>query len=93
MPEIPITLKIKISGEAGDGILTIGDLLMKAAASKGYYSTVYKSYPPNVRGGYSQALVTISQEKIISPISAFDIIFSIAESSLQTEFSKLEKGI
>ena len=92
MQDIPITLKIKISGEAGDGILTIGDLLMKAAASKGYYSTVYKSYPPNVRGGYSQALVTISEEKIISPISAFDIIFSIAESSLQTEISKLEKG-
>jgi Pyruvate/2-oxoacid:ferredoxin oxidoreductase gamma subunit len=31
-------LKIKISGEAGDGILTTGDILMSAAARLGYYS-------------------------------------------------------
>ncbi len=68
-------LKIKISGEAGDGILTTGDILMSAAARLGYYSSAFKSFPSTIRGGYSQSLVTISEEKIISPISQFDILF------------------
>jgi 2-oxoglutarate ferredoxin oxidoreductase subunit alpha len=68
-------LKIKISGEAGDGILTAGDILMGAAARLGYYSSAFKSFPSTIRGGYSQTLVTISEEKIISPISQFDILF------------------
>lgn len=68
-------LKIKISGEAGDGILTTGEILMGAAARLGYYSSTFKSFPSTIRGGYSQTLVTISEEKIISPISQFDILF------------------
>ncbi len=68
-------LKIKISGEAGDGILTTGEILMAAAARLGCYSSVFKSFPSTIRGGYSQTLVTISEEKIISPISQFDILF------------------
>lgn len=68
-------LKIKISGEAGDGILTTGDILMSAAARLGYYSSTLKSFPSTIRSGCSQTLVTISEEKIISPISHFDILF------------------
>lgn len=78
-------LKIKISGEAGDGILTTGDILMSAAARLGYYSSALKNFPSNIRGGCSQTLVTISEEKIISPISQFDILFLTSATAFEYE--------
>lgn len=84
-------LKIKISGEAGDGILTTGDILMAAAANLGYYTSVFKSFPSNIRGGYSQALVTISEQEIICPISQFDIVLLTSETALNYEQPPPEK--
>ena len=88
----PYRLKVKISGEAGDGILSIGDILMKAAARWNYHSAVFKSFPANIRGGYSQALVTISEQKIISAVSGFDILLSLSRSSFETDSLSLQRN-
>jgi len=74
--------RIKISGEAGDGIITTGDILMRAAARLGYYSTSVKTIPSNIRGGYSQSLVTISADEIVSPIDDCTILFSLSAEAL-----------
>ncbi len=78
MPENPKTLRIKISGEAGYGILTSADILLHSAAFAGYYSSVFKSIPASVRSGSSEALITISEKTITSPVSSFDILFSLS---------------
>lgn len=92
-PKVSFELKIKISGEAGDGILTTGDVLMHAAAHLGYHSSVFKSFPPNIRGGYTQTMVTISDKQIISPVSQFDILFMTSEISLDLDLNSLPPGI
>ncbi len=86
-------IKIKISGEAGDGILTAGDILMAAAARSGYYSSAFKSFPSTIRGGYSQTLVTISEEKIITPISQFDILFLTSPTAFEYEKPPLSNNV
>ncbi len=86
-------LKIKISGEAGDGILTTGDILMSAAAHLGYYSSALKSFPSTIRGGCSQTLVTISEQKIISPISQFDILFLTSATAFEFEETHLLNNV
>lgn len=85
----PFELKIKISGEAGDGILTTGDLLMTIMARSGFHSSVFNSFPPNIRGGYSQALITISNAEIISPVSRYDLLFIINHIALKSELPQL----
>lgn len=93
MPQkISINLKFKFSGEAGEGIVSTGEVLMKVAAIMGYHSVAYKSFPPNIRGGYSQSLVTISENPIISALSDFDILFSLSDSSFKIDSKNIKNG-
>ncbi len=77
-PVQPFVYRIKISGEAGDGIMTAGDILMKAAARQGFDTTVAKSFPSNIRGGYTQSFVTIADDPIVSPLGDCDILFVLS---------------
>lgn len=70
--------RIKIAGEAGDGTITAGELLMTVAARQGFDASVTKSFPSNIRGGYTQTLVTIASQPICSPIDECDILLSIS---------------
>lgn len=70
---------IKISGEAGDGVITLGSLLQETAVACGLNAMVYKSFPSNLRGGYSTAVITISDEEIYSPLAYANIIISFKE--------------
>ncbi|MDO5576836.1 MAG: 2-oxoacid:acceptor oxidoreductase subunit alpha [Fibrobacter sp.] len=90
--KLPIKIKIKISGEAGDGIASVGEILMKSAASLGYNATAYKSFPPNIRGGYSQSLVTISETPITSALSSFDMLFALNEAAFKIDSQKVGSG-
>jgi len=84
--------RIQFSGEAGEGIITAGETLMHVAVQLGYQSTVFKSYPSNIRGGYSIALVTISESPIISPLSRFDILIASNLFSFQRNRKLLSAG-
>ena len=70
--------RVKISGEAGDGIMSAGDLFMRVAAREGFEATVVKSFPSTIRGGYAQSLVTITDRPIISPLDYCDMLFALS---------------
>lgn len=91
-PPDTIQYRIRISGEAGDGIMTAGDILMKAAARRGYESSVVKSFPSNIRGGYSQTLITVSDSPIVSPVHDADIIFSLSPDAFMLDTAILKKN-
>lgn len=62
---------IKIGGEAGQGIQTIGDLLAHIFAKAGYYVFTHQDYESRIRGGhnfyqirFSDRLVTASRREI-----------------------------
>ncbi|MFW5812842.1 MAG: 2-oxoacid:acceptor oxidoreductase subunit alpha [Fibrobacterota bacterium] len=80
--EKPHTVKILLRGEAGDGILSGGELLLNAAAQTGFSSSVHKNFPPTIRGGYCSSLVTITNAGRWSPCSEPDISVSISDARL-----------
>lgn len=57
-----------IAGVGGWGIVTIGDLLAKAALKKYRHVVWFPSYATAMRGGESECCVIFSDEKIPSPI-------------------------
>ncbi|MBN1306751.1 MAG: 2-oxoacid:acceptor oxidoreductase subunit alpha [Chitinispirillaceae bacterium] len=73
--------RIAISGEAGDGIMSAGDILMKAAAREGFDVAVAKSFPSNIRGGYSRSLVTIAEKPVVSPIGDCAVICALSSNA------------
>lgn len=60
--------ELLIAGVGGWGIITIGDLLAKAALKKYKHVVWFPSYATVMRGGESECCVIFSDKKIPSPI-------------------------
>jgi len=60
--------ELLIAGVGGWGIVTIGDLLAKAALKKYKHVVWFPSYATAMRGGESECCIIFSDEKIPSPI-------------------------
>lgn len=60
--------ELLIAGVGGWGIVTIGDLLAKAALKKYKHIVWFPSYATAMRGGESECCIIFSDEKIPSPI-------------------------
>jgi 2-oxoglutarate ferredoxin oxidoreductase subunit gamma len=68
MKEKPAAWELLIAGVGGWGIITIGDLLAKAALKKYKHVVWFPSYATAMRGGESECCIIFSDEKIPSPI-------------------------
>jgi len=44
---------VKIGGEAGQGIQTIGDTLARVFSRSGYYVFTHQDYESRIRGGHN----------------------------------------
>jgi len=64
----PAAGELLIAGVGGWGIITIGDLLAKAALKKYKHVVWFPSYATAMRGGESECCIIFSDEKIPSPI-------------------------
>lgn len=63
-------IKTIFSGFGGQGVLSTGQTLAKAAMMEDKHVTYLPSYGAEVRGGTANCTVTISDEEIASPIAS-----------------------
>jgi len=63
-------IKTIFSGFGGQGVLSMGQTLAKAAMLDDKYVTYLPSYGTEVRGGTANCTVTVSDEEIASPIAS-----------------------
>ncbi len=63
-------IKTIFSGFGGQGVLSTGQTLAKAAMLEGKHVTYLPSYGAEVRGGTANCTVTISDDEIASPIAS-----------------------
>lgn len=77
--------EIRITGSGGQGIITAGYLLGKAASIyDGKISTQIQSYGPEARGGASKTEIIISDEDIYYPyIQMADIFISLSQEAYE----------
>jgi 2-oxoglutarate ferredoxin oxidoreductase subunit gamma len=60
--------KIFVAGAGGQGILFLGKALYLTAVLNGLKATYIPSYGAEVRGGAAMCMITVSQEKIPTPV-------------------------
>ncbi len=78
---------IAISGEAGQGINTTGDMLALSLFRNGYCVFTDKSYHSRIRGGEYVYRIRISEEPLFSMRQEFDLLVSLSKS---TTLSQIE---
>jgi len=62
-----IDITVKIGGEAGQGIQTVGDLLTLVCRKAGFYVMAINDFESRIRGGHSFFQIRISDRPIYAP--------------------------
>jgi 2-oxoglutarate/2-oxoacid ferredoxin oxidoreductase subunit alpha len=85
---------IKIGGEAGQGIQTIGDALGKVFSRAGYHVFTNQDYESRIRGGHNFYQIRLSDQPVLSPRRGLDVLVALdTESITSHENEVLESGI
>ncbi len=75
-------MNILIGGEAGQGLVTVGEILAKSLVRSGYFIVVTQSYQSRIRGGHNTFALQVSLEEIQAPREAVDLLVALDDLTL-----------
>lgn len=81
---------IKIGGQSGTGINTVGIVLSKAFRRIGYYSVSYREYPSLIKGGFASYKLDISNSPINAISFSTDVNVAIDKWSFENLLERIE---
>lgn len=73
---------IKIGGEAGQGIQTVGDTLSHIFARAGYYVFTHQDYESRIRGGHNFYQIRISDSPVTASKNRIHILVAFDQESI-----------
>ncbi len=86
------TLNILIGGEAGQGLVTVGEILAKSLVRKGYYIVVTQSYQSRIRGGHNTFSIRVGPDEIFAPQESIDLLVALNDETLTLHQKELSSG-
>jgi 2-oxoglutarate ferredoxin oxidoreductase subunit alpha len=85
---------IKIGGEAGQGIQTIGGTLARLFARSGLHVFTHQDYESRIRGGHNFYQVRLSDKPVTASRDGIDILIALDRESIQRHGDELtEQGL
>lgn len=85
-------LNILIGGEAGQGLVTIGQVLAKVLVRAGYFIVVTQDYMSRVRGGHNTYAIRVCPQPIHSPREGVDLLIALDQETLELHRGELNPG-
>lgn len=82
---------IKIGGEAGQGIQTIGDTLARVFSRAGYYVFTHQDYESRIRGGHNFFQIRFSDKPIMASRDKIDILVALDKESTEQHERELSE--
>ena len=82
---------IKIAGQSGQGINTVGIIISKILNSIGYITFSYREYPSVIKGGVASYQIDFSDKQINSSSRYCDILCSLDKNALEEYLPSLQK--
>jgi len=70
-------VSVVFAGSGGSGVMTIGGILLEAAARAGYYGLFSKLFGPQVRGGEAAALLTLGPAPVECGPDVYDLFVAL----------------
>ena len=80
---------IKIGGEAGQGIQTVGDTLAKVFSRTGFHVFTNQDYESRVRGGHNFYQIRFSDKRIMASREKVDILVALDKESIEQHEKEL----
>lgn len=82
---------IKIGGEAGQGIQTIGDTLAKVFSRSGYHVFTNQDYESRIRGGHNFFQIRFSDKPVMASRDKIDILVALDKESIEQHEKELSE--
>lgn len=82
-------LNIMIGGEAGQGLVTLSQILTKAIVRTGYHIVVTQSYQSRIRGGHNTYMLRVATEKIFAPREGIDVLVALNRETVDIHSAEL----
>jgi len=83
---------VRCAGEAGDGIITLGDIFVKAYVRMGLSVFTFRSYPTEVRGGNVMYQIRVSANQALSQGDKVDILVAFNRKEMESHIDSLAPG-
>ena len=84
-------VNIVIGGEAGQGLVTIGGLMVKALVRSGYEVHVTQDYQSRIRGGHNTFQIRFGPEPVLAPRESVDVLVALSPETVELYREKLSK--
>ena len=89
-----VDLTLKIGGEAGQGMQTIGYVLCKTFARGGFYLFANQDYMSRIRGGHNFFQIRVKEEPVYALSEEVDILIALDKATVELHHLEIkEKGI
>jgi len=85
-------LVIRVAGEAGEGVLSTGQLLVQGAARAGYRVLTDFSPPAEIKGGYSLFQLRIGSQQFHSRGDELDLLLAFNQEAYDMSIGELREG-
>ena len=83
---------IKIGGEAGQGIQTIGGTLAKVFSRAGYHVFTHQDYESRIRGGHNIFQIRMSDKPVTASRDRIDILIALDKVSILLHEKELSEN-
>ncbi len=85
-------LTLLIGGEAGQGLVTLGQLLAKSLVHAGYSILVTQSYQSRIRGGHNTFAIRVSTEAVVAPRESVDLLIAMNAETVTLHQAEVADG-
>jgi len=85
-------IQIRIGGEAGQGLETMGQLLARGLVRCGYEILVSQNYMSRIRGGHNFFSVLVDSDPVLSPASGVDLLIAMNRETVTRHRGDLREG-
>jgi 2-oxoglutarate ferredoxin oxidoreductase subunit alpha len=82
-------VNVVIGGEAGQGLVTVGQLLAKSLARSGYSILVTQAYQSRIRGGHNTFAVRVGIDEVMAPQEAIDLLVAFSAETVHLHREEL----
>jgi 2-oxoglutarate ferredoxin oxidoreductase subunit alpha len=70
-------INVVVAGAAGEGVQTVGDILVEVASQLGYAVFSWKEYESRIRGGHNRYSIRIGERPVNVPLVEADVLLAL----------------
>jgi 2-oxoglutarate ferredoxin oxidoreductase subunit alpha len=85
-------LVIRVGGESGEGIVTIGEIFARIAAFSGLEVFTFRTFPAEIMGGHVMFQARIAATEVLSQGDACDVLVAMNDEGCERHIGELRPG-